>query len=355
MNVLFLTKYGAKAASCRYRFIQYIPHLDRQSVHCTVSPLFDDKYLENKFTYGKARIGDVLRAFFRRTMAILSAEKYDLTVVHCEAFPYFPRVFELYLKKRRINYIFDYDDAIFHNYDLHRSPLVRRVFGDKIRKVIADAVMVFAGSEYLANYARQVNNNVRLLRTVVDLNNYPPTTDAGDDGIFTIGWIGSPSTAEYVKEIEPALREFCANHPARLLLIGSGEVDLRDVPAEVRAWSGEREVADLLECDVGIMPLSDTPWARGKCGFKLIQYMACGLPVIASPVGVNADIVEHGVNGYLAGTNGEWFDAFVALYEDKAAGREMGKRGRADVEAKFCLQINADRMAQFLQEAVQVS
>lgn len=363
MNVLFLPKYGPQAASARYRFLQYIPFLQARGVRCEVSPLFDDIYLARRFATGRPPPLQVAEALVRRVRAVISARarSYDLLVLHYEALPYAPPLLERLLRQQGTPYLYDYDDAIFHNYD--QSRLLRPFLKDKIREVIAGAAAVLAGSEYLADYARAVNRRVELLPTVIDLARYPMKDIAGDrdgagaeDRPFTVGWIGSPSTAAYLPAVAPALRALAQEGPLRLLLIGSGEVALPGLPCpgvtvEVRPWQEAREVEDLLELDVGIMPLPDTPWARGKCGFKLIQYMACGLPVVASPVGANRDIVRHGESGLLAQTETEWLAALRRLRADRALRAALGGAGRAEVAARYCLAVTAPRLLDVMQAA----
>jgi glycosyltransferase involved in cell wall biosynthesis len=353
MHILFLPKYGRKAASSRHRFLQYIPVLESQGIQCTVSPLFSDTYLEKRFVFNKISILDVILAFLNRLIVVLKIKEYDLIIIHCEVFPYFPDILEKYIIQQKINYIYDCDDAIFHQYDRHSNKLIKWLFSDKICKVIAGASYVIAGSEYLADYARKVNKSVVILPTVIDLNRYPiPKENQIQKKPFTVGWIGSPSTAVYLKIIAPALRHFCEEYDAKLVLVGSGNVELPGIPLEIRIWSEETEVEEMMQFDVGIMPLPDLPWARGKCAFKLIQYMACGLPVIASPVGANCEVVEQGVNGFLATSTEDWVRALKTLQDDSALRERMGKAGRLKVETQYCMQVTAPRLVSLLQSAV---
>lgn len=350
MKVLFLPKYDQKAASCRYRFLQYLPYLEEHGVRCTVSPLFDDAYLENKFALGRARTADVLRAFLRRTWAILGSKRFDLVVLHVEAFPYLPPFFELALKLFGVKYIYDYDDAIFHNYDLHRNRFVRTLLAGKIATAISCARKVIAGNGYLARYAGMINPDVVILPTVVDVEKYQPVPPSPPEAgrKFTIGWIGSPSTSEYLRCIASALKALCADGNCKVALVGAGEMELPGVDLETIPWSESTEVSAIQGFDVGIMPLPDEPWARGKCGFKLIQYMACGIPVIASPVGVNTDIVQHGKNGFLASAPDDWARALRALRDDVELRRKLGKAGRQIAERNYSLQWAAPKLLSIL-------
>ena len=349
MKVLVLTKYDQLAASTRYRFSQFAPYLLENGVDLVLSPLLSDTYLEEKFSRGKASSLHSLSAFIRRAKVVLSARKYDRVILYFEAFPYFPSLFEIILRFLKVPYIYDFDDAIFHQYDRHSNPFIRFLFRNKIRNVIRGASCVFAGNEYLAAYARQVNPNVSVLPTVVDTRRYLVTEKKSNSRSLTVGWIGSPSTAIYLKEQIPVLKDFCSKYGVKLVLIGSGPIEMPGIPVEIKAWSEDTEIAELQQFDVGIMPLPDTDWARGKCGFKLIQYMACGVPVIASPVGVNQEIVENGVNGYLASTPAEWLSALESLQSSEELRKSMGRAGRERIEARYSLQTVAPRMLKQIQ------
>ncbi|MBF0328697.1 MAG: glycosyltransferase family 4 protein [Nitrospirae bacterium] len=352
MNILFLPKYYKKAASCRYRFLQFIPYFEHAGIRCVVSPLFDDNYLEIKYQTGKNDIFEVVKAFMRRLKTLLHVNKYDLVVIHCEVFPYFS-LFEKYLILRKIKYIFDYDDAIFHNYDNSHFFIVRWLFRDKISAIIKGAEYVITGSKYLADYALRFNNNVEVFPTVIDNNKYKKIkVERTLSSLFTIGWIGSPSTSKYVEGIETALAEICKDGFAKVILIGAGKVNLSGVNYQNIEWSDDNEIRNIQLCDVGIMPLHDDLWEKGKCGFKLIQYMACGLPVVASPVGVNCELVKEGKNGFLATTTEEWIRALNILRYDFDLRQRFGRYGRQMVEKYYSLQIMAPRYVALLEKVI---
>lgn len=352
-RLLFLTKYARNGASSRYRSYQYLPYLENTGCDCTVSPLFDEGYLEHKYRAGGWRIGHLLRAFFGRVATLLRARKFDLVVIEYEVLPYFPAFFERMLNMLGIPYVVDYDDALFHQYDNHKNILVRWILGGKITRVMHRASLVVAGNRYLAEYARRSGaDQVAVVPTVVDLERYQAGKEPVEQGgIFTIGWIGSPSTARYLEMIAPALAAVCADGNARVRLIGSGPVDLPGVPVDLVPWSEATEVEEIRRFDVGMMPLPDSPWERGKCGFKLIQYMACGLPVVASPVGVNSEIVEEGGNGFLAADHDAWIRALTSLRDDALLRQCLGAAGRDKVERQYSLRVTGPRLAKLLAEA----
>lgn len=348
-RVLFLTKYSRTGASSRYRTFQYLPALQAAGVEYEVSPLFDDAYLANKYAYGQARGADILRALVRRLRAVLTLPHGAVVAIEYELLPFFPALFERWLIWRGCRLVIDYDDALFHQYDQHPRWWVRLLLSGKIATVMRLAHTVVAGNAYLADYARRAGaRRVEIIPTVVDLARYPVTTPTVDAPVFTIGWIGSPTSARFLHDISPALAEVCQGGRARLRLIGSGPIDLPGVPVQVLPWHEETEVEEISRCDVGIMPLPDEPWARGKCGLKLIQYMACGLPVVASPVGVNSEIVQDGVTGFLASTTREWVQALERLRENDDLRWFIGQAGRRKTEKEYSLQLNASKWAALL-------
>lgn len=354
-KVLFLTKYSRTGASSRFRTFQYLPVLQGAGLHCEVAPLFDDAYLANRYHHGRGASLDFIKAFWRRLLALLRATRYDKVVIEYELLPYFPALFERLLSVLGVRYVVEYDDAIFHQYDINRRHVVRALLGRKIATVMHLADTVIAGNDYLADYAQRAGaRRVVVLPTVIDLDQYPLRPQPTARTELIIGWLGSPSTAKYLPVIAPALARICAGGKARVRLVGSGPIDLPSVPTEIVSWSEATETAQLHGFDIGIMPLPDEPWARGKCGFKLIQYMACGLPVVASPVGVNCQIVEDGDNGYLAATETEWISALTKLLDNAALRERMGRAGRQKVEQEYCLQVTGTRLADLLKTTASI-
>jgi len=328
--------------------------LERAGIHCRVIPLFDEVYLVHRYQSSRGRVRDVLRAYLRRLAALVAARRFDLVVIEYELLPYFPALPERWLGLLGVPYMVDYDDALFHQYDQHKNGWVRRLLGQKIAQVMRGAQMVTAGNAYLADYARRAGaKRVEVIPTVIDLERYPwPFPAQLPNTTFTIGWIGSPATAKYLEAIVPALADLCAGGRGRVQLIGAGQIDLPGVPVEVLSWDEATEVGTMQQFDVGIMPLPDEPWERGKCGLKLIQYMACGLPVVASPVGINNEIVEPGVNGFLARTTEEWAQALRKLLDDAGLRQRLGEAGRVKVEAHYSLQVTGPRLAELIKSVV---
>lgn len=349
MNILLLSRYTRLGASSRLRTMQYLPALAREGLHVQVTHFFDDAYLHALYS-GQSAKGSKIRYVSQRIMQMRRLPKPDLIWLEYEALPWVPWMIERSFLPRGVPIVSDYDDAVFHRYDLHRVALVRWLLGRKIDRIMQRSALVFAGNEYLAHRARRAGAlHVEIVPTVVDMSQYTVRSEPTTNTSVQVGWIGTPNTWEaFGEQLYSQLNDTLATHGARFKAVGAklepesvGELD-------VVSWSEDTEVREIQSMDIGVMPLTDTPWARGKCGYKLIQYMACGLPVVASPVGVNREIVEHGVNGFLAETNEEWQSAIETLLADEELRHRMGAAGRKRVEEHYSLQVWGPRVAQML-------
>ncbi|GFZ87532.1 glycosyltransferase family 4 protein [Dyella caseinilytica] len=359
IKVLLFSKYSRRGPSSRLRSLQYLPLLREYGIDVQVHALFPDEYLEE--LYRGSPSASWSRAWWhgmQRIMQLLRRSEHDLAWIEGELFPYLPSWIESALARSVVPYVVDYDDALFHKYDLSHSPLVRRLLGRKIDQVMRSATCVIAGNGYLAARALQAGAmRIAIIPTVVDEQRYTAVSHKADKQPV-IGWIGSPSTEHYMLDNRDVLDRVCAKYGARLLLIGPHtEVakQFSGVVPEVVAWSEDSEAAMISRMDIGIMPLRDGPWERGKCGYKIIQYMACGLPVVASAVGANSDIVRHGENGFLAEDSPAWEERLGQLITDWSLRLRMGQVGRTCVENEYSLKAQAPRLAEVLRNAGQGS
>lgn len=345
MRILLLTRYGRLGASSRQRMLQYVPYLERADITVISSALLDEGYLQQLYSKRTRPIGEVVRGYWMRVKTLLKARRFDAVWLEKELFPWAPFWLEQSMMPRGTPLIVDYDDAIFHLYDQHRSALVRRAFGAKIDRIMRSADVVVAGNEYLAARAEGAGaKSVKVIPTAVDLERYGKPQSGGVRTGFTIGWIGSPMTSRYLRGIESALETVCGADDARVALIGADSNSRWPFPTMHHGWSEETEADDIRRFDVGIMPLPDAAWERGKCGYKLIQYMACGKPVVASPVGVNRTIVKHGENGFLAASAEEWVTALRILHRDEQLRSRMGHAARRTVESQYSVEVTAPRI-----------
>lgn len=353
MKVLALTRYGRLGASSRLRFYQYLPRLERHGISVTVATLSSDEYVSRLYAGRRPGPASIAADYGRRARRLLGLGSYDLLWIEKEIFPGAPALLERLLSLGRIPYVVDYDDATFHKYDRATNPLFRYLWPRKIDVVMRGAALVITGNAYLADHARAAGaRRVEVLPTVVDPSRYPLRAAAAAP--FTIGWMGTPVTQRYLAPVAGALAQVCAGGGGRVRLVGAADVPagLSAAVCELRPWSEEAEALDLLEFDVGIMPLDDTEWERGKCGYKLLQYMAAGRPVVASPVGVNPEIVEHGASGFLVSTAEEWRAALARLRDEPGLAARMGQAGRRRLEARYSIEIAEPRLRSLLQSVV---
>jgi len=354
IRILLLSRYDRAGPSSRYRFYQFLPYLKKESFDISISPLFNRKYVRNLYS-GDRKISflNPLSAFLRRTSKISFDRDFDLVWMEKEALPWIPASVEKLLCKTSVPYVIDYDDAIFHRYDQHRNSLIKAVFSNKISQIMSRSTTVIAGNQYIAAYAKEAGaEQIEIIPTVVDTDVYTQKNYNRSEN-FTIGWIGSPTTSRHVNVAAPALNQLCQNSDVQFSAIGALEKDVAEIPGQLIPWKEKTEVQELNRFDVGIMPLPDTPWERGKCGFKLIQYMATGLPIIASPVGVNSEIVDHGISGFLASSTKEWVKYLGILKGDPELRRTMGVAGRGIVEEKYSLEMVAPKLISILKEAAE--
>ena len=338
MRILMFTRFSQMGANSRYRLLQYIPLLEEAGHQVEVRAMLDDGYLKAMYSSGRRSGWRTLRGYARRMSQLSGLSNPDVTICDQEFLPYFPGVTETLVTRRSRRVIVDYDDAAYFKYQ--HIPFLQR----KIPALMAAAEAVVVGNRHLAEFAALYNTNVHVIPTVVDTSRYTPKTDyAADQGVRLV-WIGTPITASYLRPIISTLTALQQKHPdLRIRLVGAGN-GLRDVLpfAEVVEWSEANEAKLLAECDVGLMPLPDNEFTRGKCGLKLIQYMAAGLPVVGSPVGANRDIISEGKDGLFAGEPHQWSTSLELLIGREDLRREFGCSGVEKVARLYSLQRGFD-------------
>ncbi len=350
-RILLLSRYTRVGASSRLRFFQYLPYLEKMGFSLTIRPFFGDNYLADLYN-GKVPIFSVMKSYIARLGTVLSARRFDAIWMEAELFRWLPVQVEEVLCPTGVPLIVDYDDAIFHWYETQRFPGVSRLLGQKINRIMEKADLVVVGNDYLGSYAHSAGARwVEKVSTVVDVDRYfVPGRDTSK--CLTLGWIGTPVTSKFLSFISEALQTIVNKYGVRIVAVGAKPQQWDGLPVEVRPWQESTEVAEIQDFDIGLMPLPDEPYERGKCGYKLIQYMACGKPVVASPVGMNAEIVRVGENGFLATSIDEWVDGLSRLIEDPNLRLRMGQAGRSMVESDYSLQMQAPRLERMLRSVI---
>lgn len=337
MHILGFSLYGPQAASHRVRLSQFQPGLAEAGMDLQIQSLLDNAYLQRSFSGRRPSLWALLAAYSRRLQALRQADCFDLAIVYAELLPFLPGWLEHQLLQ--IPFLYDCDDAFFLKYRSSRLRLLQPLLGAKADRLMAAAVAVTAGNTGLAAYARRFNSNVTVLPSVVDTDQFRPAAPSPAErsgGTFTVGWIGSPSTAPYLQLLVEPLQLLARERPVRLLVVGGPAPAIGGVEVIEQPWSLEQEVPLIQQFDVGVMPLPDTAWTRGKCAYKLIQCMACGIPVVASPVGANVEAVPPEC-GLLAKSPAEWLAAFRQLAVDPALRLRLGAAARQWVVERYSL------------------
>lgn len=354
VRALALSPVPYEGAGCRYRIAQYIPHLAAQGIDLEIAPFFDREFFE--LVYQPDRTARKTLLFLRqaigRLRTVLQHGRYDLVVIYREAMPVGPPIIEAMLAAAKVPLVYDFDDAVFlaNSSDANRWMAVLKN-PRKTGAIIRRCDQVIAGNEFLAAYARRFNPSVHVIPTSIDVDRFVPRPEphpasTPSSAPITVGWIGTPTTASYLAPLAPVLRSLAAEQPFEFHVAGSSAaLAYEGVPTRNLQWSLDREVDLFNQCHIGVYPLPDDDWARGKCGFKAIQFMSCGVPVVASAVGVNREIVQDGVNGFLASTADEWRHKLSALMADADLRRRLGAAGRRTIQERYSLQVNGPRVA----------
>jgi glycosyltransferase involved in cell wall biosynthesis len=357
INVLALSPIPEEGAGCRFRVTQYIPYLREAGFDVTVSPFYSREYFG--FVY---RPGNYLRKAagftgltLRRLNELSSIRNYDLVFLYREAIPIGPPLIERRIAEMRIPIVYDFDDAIF----LPATSEANKAFSflknpGRVAEVLKLSRHVTVGNSFLAEYARRFNSNVTVIPTAVDTGRLAPRRAAPPPrDKLVVGWIGSPTTFQYLESLKDVLATVAARHPFTFKVSGAGRaVNFPGVDVDVVPWSMADEVSLFNSCDIGVYPLTDDDWSRGKCGFKAIQFLACGVPVVAAAVGVNREIIEHGVNSMLATTPHEWVEHLSTLLTNASLRRTMSVAGRQTIEARYSLRVTAPQLAAVLRDAL---
>jgi glycosyltransferase involved in cell wall biosynthesis len=365
IRLLVLSPIPEEGAGCRFRIAQFIPYLESAGFEVTLSSLFTPEFFRLVYRPGqylkKAVTFSALAV--KRLDSLRDVSRFDLVFIYREVFPIGPAIVERLLTKAdHPKVVFDFDDAIFLPRTRASVSDANRLIGmlkqpNKVSTIVRRSSHVIVGNEYLADYARRYNRAVTMIPTSVDTSRFVPAARRSENGSMRpnpiVGWIGSPTTSAYIHSLVPILQRVCREHPFTLRLSGTGEaIETGGVPTENVPWSLEREVELFNGCHVGVYPLADDEWSKGKCGFKAIEFMACGVPVVAAAVGVNREIIQEGVNGFLASTENEWVEKLGRLLTDPELRRRFGEAGRRTVEERYSLRVNAPRLAATLRQVV---
>lgn len=344
--------------SQRFRIEQWEPLLRARGVEITFKP-FETREL-NAVLYKHGQLAEklrlVLKSFSRRFSEVRAAREYDAVYVLREAALLGPPLFERWIARAGVPFIFDFDDAVFVPYVSPSNGYLSYLkFPGKTRSICRLAAHVMAGNEYLADYAREVNDRVTIVPTTIDTAKYTVEPRTQENEMPVIGWSGSHSTAQHLSTLRGALQRLAREERFLLRVIGAPGFKIDDVNIEALPWRPETEVAELRTFDIGVMPLPDDQWSRGKCGLKALQYMAVGVPTVCSPVGVNTEIIQDDENGLIASTEDEWVEKLTRLLRSAELRQRLGRAGRATVDARYSASVQAPRVFQIIESVIRES
>ena len=346
-RILFLYQYPpGTAPSQRFRVEQYLPYLKEHQIEYDVNVLLDENTHKILYAKGKShkKIWGVVRSFFNRLFFLQKVRTFDLVFIQKGAFPIGPPIFEWLIHKvLKVPIVFDFDDAIWMDGDAKQRLLNRLMkWPQKVAKICMWSNAIIVGNEYLAKYALKFNNNVTVIPTSVDTQKkytlekiHEPKRDR-----ICIGWTGSHTTIHHLELVKPALKEVEKIIDFDFVVVSNKDPDLDLKNYTFIPWSKKNEIEKLRNLDIGLMPLYDNQWTRGKCGFKAIQYMALGIPVLASPVGVSTKIVTHEVEGLLCNTSQDWQDNILKLINNEGLRIDMGLMARNKIVSDYSVQKN---------------
>jgi len=352
MKILFIVPYSTEGASNRFRVEQYLPYLDKEGIEYDVRPFVSSRFY--KILYSRKaiikKIAYFILAFLGRVLDIIRLPMYDLVFIHRESCPFGPPIFEWLICKFKKAIIYDFDDAVFlENYNLANKFYRFFKFPSKTKDIIRMSAVVIVPNLFLKEYVSKFNKNVHILPTPIDSDKFKITKRASDKVV--IGWIGSFTTAPYLKLIFNVMQELSKKYKFTLKICGAaGPINIPGVEIENHDWCLEEEVGHFQSIDIGIYPLADTLWERGKAGFKAIQYMSVGVSVVASSIGMNKEIIQNGVNGFLVSSDEEWVEKISRLIDDPALREKIGFAGRKTVEGKYSVKINAPKYLEIIKK-----
>ncbi|MBC6697805.1 glycosyltransferase family 4 protein [Hymenobacter puniceus] len=346
MRILFIVPYPpGRAPSQRFRFEQYLPLLSQAGHTYRLAPFISEATWSILYKPGHAlaKAAGIVGGFLRRTGLLFSVPAYDYVFIHREASPIGPPVFEWLIAKvlgKKI--IYDFDDAIWIPNTSEANKIVAGVkWHHKVGSICRWAYKISCGNAYLRDFARQFNANAVVNPTTIDtVNLHNRVRDQKAPGRLVIGWTGTHSTLKYLEQVVPVIAELEKQYDFEFRVISNQPPTLPLRSLNFQPWRKDTEIADLAGLHIGLMPLEDDPWAKGKCAFKALQYMALGIPALVSPVGMNTEVVQSGVNGYVCTTPADWRQALETLLRDPELRIQLGEAARSTIVRRYSVVAN---------------
>jgi glycosyltransferase involved in cell wall biosynthesis len=343
-----------KSPGSRFRIEQWMTWMAGQGVQCDYASFEDEGLRRVIYTPGHylEKAGGMVRGFVRRLQLLPSLRGYDVVFLYEQAARLGPAVIERLIARSGIPIVYDFCDPIYEPFKSFINGYLSYLkFPGKTATICRMSQHVIVGNEELAAYARVHNPHVTIVPITIDTEQYQPAPARPAPAVPIIGWTGSHSTVPHLAGASAVLRRLARARPFKLKVIGGEGFALNGVDVEVQPWRAESEVADLQPIDIGIMPLPDDPWVSRRTHLKVRQYMGLGIPCVVSPLGVNRELIEDGVNGFLATTEDQWVDRLTRLLDDPALRARLGAAGRQTIEARYSNALWAPRVLEILRAA----
>tara|TARA_B110000003_G_scaffold275033_1_gene316486 strand:- start:9019 stop:10089 length:1071 start_codon:yes stop_codon:yes gene_type:complete len=332
--IIFYTKYNLRSASVRERFYKYFPYLKNKNIVVKIKPFINDNLFKSRIIDGNHSNMILMLSIFKRVFDVFFQKK-CLVIIQYELLPYFPPLLEGILSLRKIPFVIDIDDAIFHYYDKSNNFFVQLFLKKKFYKIFSKSKAVLAGNKYLFNSAKKFGSkNTHIFPTLVSVSKKRSSLKKHNK--FTVIWMGSPSTTKYLNDIRECINNIAKKYDVNFLIVGSKDCTIEpNKNIKFLDWSLKFENEYIKRCHLGIMPLRNSFWEKGKCGYKLLQYMKNEIPILASPVGVNKKILDHGDNGYFIKSKNEWEKYILELKNNSILRKQMGRNAKKKVLSEY--------------------
>lgn len=338
-------------ASSRTRVYQYLPYLRHKVIKCKLIYYSSSRHCQNVANLEKEnlffKIAEKIYNFYKTLIFILSVSRYDIVFIQRVLLPLTIQKFVFSLNK---NIVFDFDDAIFLLNRSYNGKIYHlgNKFLSRFESMLNTSKCIVLENDYTKNYAQKFNRNILLITGPIDTRRYVPRAKKAQNKIIVLGWIGSPPASFYLEPLYKVFEMLASKYTNLVLeLVGFSpqiKLEIKELNIIVKKWTLETEVADLQNFDIGLMPLYNDEWSKGKGGYKLLQYMGIGIPCVASPVGINREIIRDGVNGFFADTPKQWFDKLSMLIDDISLREKMGNEGRRLAEELYSFEANVPKL-----------
>ncbi|MDD2688644.1 MAG: glycosyltransferase family 4 protein [Candidatus Omnitrophica bacterium] len=355
MKVLFIVPYPTEGPSNRYRVEQYLPYLKEKGIDYCIRPFIPSTFFKIRYkkgNYTKKCLHSFL-AFSKRLSDLIRAVNFDIVFIHIESFPFGPAIWEWFFAKIGKPIIYDFEDAVYLNDFKGTNKMINLLrYPKKFYQILRLSSHVIVCNKYMKDLVYPYNQDITVIPTSVDTEKFRVDINKPPSKIPVIGWIGSHTTSYYLEPLRKILAALAKKYDFSLKIIGGREdFSIPGVKVINEAWALEKEVENFQKLDIGIYPLPNDERAKAKTPFKTIQYMSVGLAAVASKIGGNIDIIQDGVNGFLAADEEQWYNKLAALIENYPLRKTVGLNGRKTVEEKFSLKVNRTKILEVITKA----